>query len=917
MKRQDRDSPTKSSKRTCTSASRMEDCSRDHASPERERGADSPSHGSTGKPSSASSTSRHGKSRGTGSGGTGSAGGSPERNISSRGNPNHESRTDEYSHGSTRSYEKDYRIICVSGFSHRVSDATIRDSVYREFKKFGDPDVKLAEDNGERLVYVYFRSPEDARDARHAKSKLVLFDKPVLVEPVLESSSSNNNHDRRPRGRSSLSPDSIGAYTGKSSRNRGGSPTHSTSSLGSLHRRGRRGGSPGDLRNPVGHHDGGYRRDSLPPPLPHHHPDYLPPPIPGGQPSPRPREEKKEKFPNYLHHIPPEEDDKANRTLFVGNLEVNITEAELRRIFERYGVVEDIDIKRPPPGQGNAYAFIKFLNLDMAHKAKVEMSGQYVGKFQCKIGYGKAIPTTRIWVGGLGPWTSLSHLEREFDRFGAIKKIDFVKGDNHSYILYDSIDAAQAACKEMRGFPLGGPNKRLRVDFADAGPYNYHQSSSGSGRPVSHATYNPDDDPYYRPRHVDHDIGIRGGAPDPYYYSSSRDPEYSRWPGSSGAYAPSYDPYYERGSRGRIHDDWPHYDRERHHDDYDWPHDYPSWRDGGHPRDWPVSDSRRKRPRSPVDMRYERELHSRGGADLPESSYRRYARQRTPPDGPMETSPLTRRRRSPLPPKAYRSVESGRERDLTPPGRPSLRGEHQRSRSHDKSGGVGGGGEHGERERSTRGSGQVRDESKHENGRNREAFPPLPNDVINSLPPGQAERLLSATTLTEVTKVLPCTWQGGLILKNSYFPVKLMAFEGDVQLVEAITKNGSGENQVFRITQRLRLDQPKLDDITKRLAANGSCILLGMAAAIDEQNQLVIEGASVQQRTLRHLVSYLKQKEAAGVISLSGVKEVQGVLYAFPPCRFSHEPIRRLCPAVTEEGLKEDHLVVIAVKGGI
>lgn len=185
-------------------------------------------------------------------------------------------------------------------------------------------------------------------------------------------------------------------------------------------------------------------------------------------------EAKKEKFPNYLHHVPPEDDDKATRTLFVGNLEVTISEGDLRRIFERYGVVEDVDVKRPPPGQGNAYAFIKFLNLDMAHRAKVEMSGQYIGKFQCKIGYGKATPSMRIWVGGLGSWTSLAHLEREFDRFGAIRKIDFVKGDNHAYLQYDSIDAAQAACQEMRGFPLGGPDKRLRVDFADPDPFGYY-----------------------------------------------------------------------------------------------------------------------------------------------------------------------------------------------------------------------------------------------------------------------------------------------------------------------------------------------------------------------------------------------------------------------------------------------------------
>nr|NVI76305.1 spenito [Cucujiformia] len=119
---------------------------------------------------------------------------------------------------------------------------------------------------------------------------------------------------------------------------------------------------------------------------------------------------------------------------------------------------------------GNAFAFVRFNTLDMAHRAKVELSGQYIGKFQCKIGYGKATPTTRIWVGGLGSWTSVPQLEREFDRFGAIKKIDYVKGESQAYILYDSIDAAQAAVKEMRGFALGGPERRLRTDFADVTP---------------------------------------------------------------------------------------------------------------------------------------------------------------------------------------------------------------------------------------------------------------------------------------------------------------------------------------------------------------------------------------------------------------------------------------------------------------
>jgi len=103
----------------------------------------------------------------------------------------------------------------------------------------------------------------------------------------------------------------------------------------------------------------------------------------------------------------------------------------------------------------------------MAHRAKVELSGQYIGKFQCKIGYGKVNATTKVWVGQLGSWCSRDLLWKEFDRFGAIKDIEYRTGDTQAHVYYENIDAAQAAVQEMRGHPLGGPEKRLRIDFAD------------------------------------------------------------------------------------------------------------------------------------------------------------------------------------------------------------------------------------------------------------------------------------------------------------------------------------------------------------------------------------------------------------------------------------------------------------------
>ncbi|OWR40760.1 RNA recognition motif protein [Danaus plexippus plexippus] len=498
------------------------------------------------------------------------------------------------------------------------------------------------------------------------------------------------------------------------------------------------------------------------PPM-HHppHPHYMPRPY-----MPRPHhppfekmENKKDKFPNYLHHVQPEDDPLATRTLFAGNLEINISDEELRRIFGRYGIVEDIDIKRPPPGTGNAFAFVRYQTLDMAHRAKVELSGQYIGKFQCKIGYGKATPTTRVWVGGLGPWTSVAQLEREFDRFGAIKKIEYAKGEPHAYILYDSIDAAQAAVKEMRGFPLGGPDRRLRIDFADVG-------TGGPYRPK----------PYAAPVEEGRSEGYEG-------YEGSWEDGYS----------------YGSGYRGR----------------------------GGH----------RGRGRG----MYRGVYH--GSADYRDEEWRRA------PDAEYDS----RARRS-------GSREPGVDRS--------------RSRS--------------PRRRS-------------------------PDSDSDGSPRRSSGMLASARTLPEVVRKATTIWNGALILKNSLFPTKFHLTDGDSDIIDSLMKDEEGKNQL-RITQRLRLDQPKLDDVQKRIATSSShAIFLGVAGSTAS---ITNEDASIQTRPMRNLVSYLKQKEAAGVISLLNKEtEATGVLYSFPPCDFSTELLKRTCHNLTEESLKEDHLVIVVVRG--
>lgn len=660
----------------------------------------------------------------------------------------------------------------MSGIHPKASDENVKETVYREFKKFGDFSIRISHELDERVVYVVFRNHEDARDAKYAKPRIPIYDKLCLVESVYERPDTY----RRPR---SVSPPEYDRYYARSP-------------------------PPADRHRPVERYDRVYgppvglpprelRREALPPP---HH-DFVRPPLhhgpphvhPGGPPHhygpPRHMmvrhpvhgfervENKKDKFPNYLHHVSPEDDPLATRTLFAGNLEINITEEELRRIFSKYGIVDDIDIKRPPPGTGNAYAFVRFQTLDMAHRCKVELSGQYIGKFQCKIGYGKANPTTRIWVGGLGPWTSVAQLEREFDRFGAIKKIDYIKGDSNAYILYDSIDAATAAVKEMRGFPLGGPDRRLRVDFADVTPgFGFKQRGYEEGGE-------------FRSRQGDYDPGY-----DPY----SADGEFS---------------YSGRGGRGRGSAAW-HEGRGR-RGGYRGAYQDGYTREDG---DWPSG----RRP--PPDVDY---------------------------DGP-------------------RGVRRSLSRE---PG-----GDRSRSRSPRR----------------------------------------RPMDSDSDSENARTGVLGSSRTLPDVARKSITSWQGALILKNSLFPAKFHLTDGDTEIVDSLMKDEEGKH-MLRITQRLRLDQPKLDDVSKRIQTSSShAIFLGLAGS---STSVTNDDTNVQTRPLRNLVSYLKQKEAAGVISLLNKDtESTGVLYAFPPHAFSTELLKRTCPNLSEEGLKEDHLVIVVVKGG-
>lgn len=733
--------------------------------------------------------------------------------------------------------ESEYKSLRISELGSSLSDEAIEDGLFHEFKKFGDVSVKISRTGDERVALVNFRRPEDARAAKHARGRLVLYDRPLKIEAVYMTVSNR---------RRSRSPADKEPYSSLS--------TAVTSLPAHRHPHGQRGLSPGGL----GYRD--YRLQQLAL-------GRLPPPPP----PPLPRDLDRDRDYNFYEgrvrpaypldprlsiredDSSPENDMRANRTLFLGNLDINVTESELRRAFERFGTITEVDIKRAARGQTSTYGFLKFENLDMAHRAKMAMSGKYILRNCIKIGYGKATPTNRLWVGGLGPWVPMASLAREFDRFGTIRSIDYRKGDSWAYIQYESLDAAQAACTQMRGFPLGGEHRKLRVDFADTD--HIYQPPYLQTLPVPHYELVGDNFGHRAPD----PLRARDRTPPLLYRNRERD----LYSDSDWVPLPVRDrnrvAYESIETLDRRADSWS-LDRDRE-------------RDGvskDPPRKRRLMDESRHIDRSPESDR-SRKRHCNSPDRSPDGSGGRDSRYSDPDRtaGRAEQTSPARDWRSSL----ERGVIDKRDR---------------------------------------KNSNSVERERKH---RILETKSPIKKDERPE--PGSK---VKSPQKQDATQKLCLAWQGMLLLKNSNFPSNMHLLQGDLTVATGLLIEGSSGGKVaqLKITQRLRLDQPKLDEVTRRIKVagpNGYAILLAVPGTSD--GNFTGDQASSTQRPLRNLVSYLKQKQAAGVISLpvggSKDKENTGVLHAFPPCEFSQQFLDSTAKALAKS--EDDYLVMIIVRG--
>ena len=576
--------------------------------------------------------------------------------------------------------------------------------------------------------------------------------------------------------------------------------------------------------------------------------------------------------------VMPITDPTATRTLFVGNLEQDITERELRDLFGPYGRIESVDIKTQR-ATGFGYAFVKFLTINDAINAKNDMHGRKYGEYRLKIGFGRGSPTGKVWIGNLTGSVDLSEVRHELDRFGLIRKLDYSERDNHAFIQFDSLDAAQAAVASLSNYRIRNSGRTLKIDLC---------------KPLHMRDDFHDDFPSHQTKHD------RSHTTDDSFIGLKRR---SR----------------EQNSTRRVSDEGRHNRTSSLSD---------SFRGGER---FGSSSLGRGKGRENIRTRYRKRLHSpvRVGGDYKHRSVEMNGTDYHAKRPRIANEDTNRRDRDR---NAMSRVINSKERELTTRKPVSEQNGSPHAKPTDRK----------------------PEEKKPVTSIEPPVLEPTLSDIAaakdTALKLDDAPEPMSITAregggvictepsgpenLTDFAKLYPVAWLGNMVLKNTGFPTRMHLVGGDPSIAEALLRNKEGREYLvsLRITQRLRLEPPRLEEVNKRIASagpGGHCILLALPgpnpASLSPDQGLE---PAMQLRPLKSLVSYLKQKEAAGIVALSvtegsdtasasGDKDVVGVLHAFPPCEFSQMQLKKIAPRLGDEPSKEDHIVVLLVKGNV
>lgn len=215
--------------------------------------------------------------------------------------------------------------------------------------------------------------------------------------------------------------------------------------------------------------------------------------------------------------------------------------------------------------------------------------------------------------------------------------------------------------------------------------------------------------------------------------------------------------------------------------------------------------------------------------------------------------------------------------------------------------------------------------------------------VISIKPETSAYLISKAVSIAAIVDNCETSWDAQLILRNFNFNSTLYMCSGQKSVVEKYINPSEGDKCiVLRITQRWRLHpQPKLEEVRRHMETGNLGIFI-IRSRSDWSHQNAQDGVktpqdltksngesesancektlqsgdtlATQPRPLKNLISYLEQKDAAGVVSVthndSEGHEHQKLLYTFPPCEFALNILKTVTPNLSPDELSKDEFLI-------
>lgn len=169
------------------------------------------------------------------------------------------------------------------------------------------------------------------------------------------------------------------------------------------------------------------------------------------------------------------------KTLYVGNLDMTVSEELLCALFSQIGLVKGCKIIREP---GNdPYAFVEFIDHQAASTALIAMNKRYFLDKEIKVNWATSPGNQpkqdtsshhHIFVGDLSPEIEVETLREAFAPFGEISNCRIVrdpqtlKSKGYAFVSFVKKAEAECAIQAMNGQWIG--NRSIRTNWSTRKP---------------------------------------------------------------------------------------------------------------------------------------------------------------------------------------------------------------------------------------------------------------------------------------------------------------------------------------------------------------------------------------------------------------------------------------------------------------